>query len=64
MLIGGTAWVLRSEFNKGQAAGRAGVATTVQQEAIRAQEKARREKEEIDEKVRSTPYDVRIDGLR
>ncbi len=63
-LIAGTAWVLRDQFSQGKKAGAAAVTTTVQQETIRAQEKARREKEQIDEKVRSTPYDDRVDGLR
>jgi hypothetical protein len=60
----GTAWPLCDQFSEGNKAGAAAVTTTVQQETIKAQENARREKEQIDEKVRSTPYDDRVDGLR
>ena len=63
-LMAGTAWLLRDQFSEGKKAGAAAVTTTVQQETIKAQENARREKEQIDEKVRSTPYDDRVDGLR
>lgn len=64
ILIAGTAWTLRNQFSEGKKAGAAAVTTTVQLETIKAQENARREKEQIDEKVRSTPYDDRVDGLR
>lgn len=63
-LIGATAWVLRSEFNKGRKAGEAGVTSAVQTETIRRVDGARQQKEKADEEVRRTPYDDRVDGLR
>lgn len=60
----GTAWPLCDQFSEGNKAGAAAVTTTVQQETIKAQENARREKEQIEEEVRSTPYDDRVDGPR
>lgn len=64
LLIGGTAWVLRDQFAEGKKAGAAGVTNAVQHETIKAQDGARRDREEADEKVHSTPYDDRVDGLR
>lgn len=64
VLIGGTAWLLRSEFSKGRKAGEAGVTSAVQTETIRQVEGARQQKEKADEEVRRTPYDDRVDGLR
>jgi len=63
-LMAGTAWLLRDQFSEGNKAAAAAVTTTVQQETIKAQENARREKEQIEEEVRSTPYDDRVDGPR
>ncbi len=64
LLMGGTAWLLRDEFAEGKKAGAADVTTTMQHETIKAQDGARRDREEADEKVNSTPYDDRVDGLR
>ncbi|MBR2813492.1 MAG: hypothetical protein IKE60_02495 [Reyranella sp.] len=64
ILIGGTVWVLRSEFSKGQKAGAAGVSSAVQTETIRKVDDSRKAKEKADEEVRRTPYDDRVDGLR
>ena len=64
LLMGGAAWLLRDQFAEGKKAGAAGVTNAVQQETIKAQDGARRDREEADEKVHSTPYDDRVDGLR
>lgn len=64
LLMGAAAWLLRDQFAEGKKAGAAAVTTTVQQETIKAQDGARRDREEADEKVHSTPYDDRVDVLR
>lgn len=64
VLIGATAWVLRSEFNKGRKAGEAGVTSAVQTETIRQVDDSRKAKEKADAEVRRTPYEDRVDGLR
>ncbi|WP_289296262.1 hypothetical protein [uncultured Reyranella sp.] len=64
ILMGLVAWVLRDQFAEGKKAGAAGVTNAVQHETIKAQDGARRDREEADEKVHSTPYDDRVDGLR
>lgn len=64
LLMGGTAWLLRDQFAEGKKAGAAGVTNAVQHETIKAQDGARRDREEADEKVNSTPYDDRVDSLR
>lgn len=56
--------VLRGEFRKGERAGKAEVVDAVQSETIRQTEKARIEKEKINEGVRRTPFDDRVDELR
>ena len=64
LLMGGVAWVLRDQFAEGKKAGAAAVTNAVQHETIKAHDGARRDREEADEKVHSTPYDDRVDGLR
>lgn len=56
--------VLRGEFNKGEAAGKAAVTQEVQRQTIRTIEGARESKEKADEAVRSDPVDSVIDSLR
>lgn len=63
-LVGGTVWVLRGEFSKGEKAGAAGVTNAVQTETIRRTNEALQDKERANEKARDTPIDSVIDGLR
>lgn len=63
-LVFGTMFVMRSEYNKGATAGGDKVKTAVQGETIKKLDDARTRKEKIDEEVRRTPLDDRIDGLR
>lgn len=63
-LVAGTVLVLRGEFSKGHKAGAAAVTNEVQGETIRKTDEARQDKVKADEKVRDTPVDSVIDGLR
>lgn len=63
-LIGGTLWAVNRIYSKGEAAGASSVTNAVQTETIKQVEKARQEKEKADAKVRDTPIDGVIDGLR
>lgn len=63
-LAGIVTYVLSNTFNKGVKSGESTVTIAVESKTIEATEKARKEKEAADEKIRATPYDDRVDGLR
>jgi hypothetical protein len=51
-------------YHKGEKAGSANVRSAVERTTNTEIEKARKERENADEKTRNTPYDNRVDGLR
>lgn len=50
-------------YTKGEKAGSASVTNAVQQKTIEEIDKARKSREQTDEKVRHTPYNDLVDGL-
>lgn len=56
--------VLGVVYGKGEKAGASNVTTKVQETTIKTLDAARTDKEKANEKVRNTPLDAVIDGLR
>ncbi len=64
LVIAGVLGVVNHIYTKGEKAGASGVTTAVQGETIKQTEKARQDKEKVNEAIRDKPLDAVIDGLR